>query len=137
MLIHDLAFLASETEGRCNRYTSNLLAQQYIAKDSIHWVCLKQKAPICSLFAFSNTNGTNVVEHYKGTKYLTVMLLSAHYDHLGNRNGKIYYGADDDASSTACVLALAKYFIQHPPLHSLVLATFDAEERGIWDQSIM
>ncbi len=133
LLIHDLAFLASDaTEGRATGTPGNLLAQQYIAKRFDSLGLLKTEGTYLQSFTFGNTNGTNVVGIIKGTKYPdSYIVLSAHYDHLGNRNGKIYYGADDDASGTACVMALAKYFIQHPPLHSLVLATFDAEERGL------
>ncbi|HZZ32179.1 MAG TPA: M28 family peptidase [Phenylobacterium sp.] len=36
------------------------------------------------------------------------ILLSAHYDHLGVRNGVIFHGANDDASGTAAVLEFAR-----------------------------
>ncbi|HUP10825.1 MAG TPA: M28 family peptidase, partial [Niastella sp.] len=58
-------------------------------------------------------------------------VISAHYDHLGVKNGQIYYGTDDNASGSACLLALAAYFKQHPPKHSFILASFDAEEKGL------
>ncbi|MFT3826539.1 MAG: M28 family peptidase [Chitinophagaceae bacterium] len=134
-LINDLAFLASDaTEGRAAGTPGNIMAQQYIAKRFDSLGLIKTNGTYLQPFTFSNnnTNGTNVVGVIKGTRYPdSYIILSAHYDHLGKRDGKIYYGADDDASGTACVMALAKYFKQHPPLHSLVLATFDAEERGL------
>ena len=134
-LIHDLEFLASDaTEGRGTNTQGNLLAWQYIEKRFDSLGLVKTNGTYIQPFTFGNANTpcANVVGIIKGTKYPdTYIVLSAHYDHLGKRNGKIYYGADDDASGTACVLALAKYFTQHPPQHSLVLATFDAEEKGL------
>ncbi len=58
------------------------------------------------------------------------MVVSAHYDHLGVREGVMYPGADDNASGVAAMLALAAYFKQHPPQHTVVFAAFDAEELG-------
>lgn len=59
------------------------------------------------------------------------IVVSAHYDHLGQTSQGIYHGADDNASGTAAVLAMAKYFKQHPPLHSIIFALWDAEEIGL------
>ncbi len=42
----------------------------------------------------------------------------------------IYNGADDNASGTAALLALAAYFMKHPPRHSLLFAAMDGEEEG-------
>ena len=67
-----------------------------------------------------------------GTKYPdSYLVLSAHYDHLGIRRGNIYNGADDNASGTVALLALAQYFRENPPKHSIIFAFFDAEELGL------
>ncbi len=60
-----------------------------------------------------------------------VLVVSAHYDHVGTRNGQIYNGADDNASGTAAVLAMAAHFKAHPPAHSVLFALWDAEEVGL------
>ena len=39
-----------------------------------------------------------------------IVVISAHMDHLGKRNGEIYYGADDDGSGTVSVLEIASAF---------------------------
>lgn len=76
--------------------------------------------------------GYNVVTKVTGTKYPDrYLVLSAHYDHLGIRKEKIYNGADDNASGTAALLALARYFQENPARHSLIFAFFDAEELGL------
>ncbi len=60
-----------------------------------------------------------------------VLVLSAHYDHLGVRNGEIYNGADDDASGCVALLTIAERLLREPPEHDVVLAFFDAEEMGL------
>jgi Zn-dependent M28 family amino/carboxypeptidase len=76
--------------------------------------------------------GVNLVGYLKGSKsgdrYLVV---TAHFDHLGIRNGKIYHGADDNASGVAGLLASASYFAAHQPEHSILFVAFDAEEIGL------
>lgn len=59
------------------------------------------------------------------------IVLTAHYDHLGTRDGEIYNGADDNASGTAALLAAADYFTQNPPDNSILFIAFDAEEKGL------
>ena len=64
-----------------------------------------------------------------------VILLTAHLDHLGIGpavNGDtIYNGADDDASGTAAVLALAQVLASGPrPSRTIVFALFGSEEIG-------
>ena len=39
-----------------------------------------------------------------------LIVVSAHYDHLGVREGKLYAGADDNASGVAALLATAQWF---------------------------
>jgi Zn-dependent M28 family amino/carboxypeptidase len=65
-----------------------------------------------------------------------VVLLSAHLDHLGigpanSAGDRIYNGADDDASGTTAVLALAHEFARGPRLRrTVVFALFGSEELG-------
>ena len=74
--------------------------------------------------------GGNVIGMIKG-KSDNVIVITGHHDHLGIRNGKIYNGADDDASGTAAVITIADYFKDKTPNHTLVFATVDAEEAGM------
>ena len=69
------------------------------------------------------------------------VVVGAHYDHLGrgtfgslapSRSGEIHNGADDNASGTAGLLALARAFADGPrPRRTLVLAAFTGEEAGL------
>jgi hypothetical protein len=59
------------------------------------------------------------------------ILLSAHYDHIGLRDGVIYRGANDDASGTAAVLELARVLATEKPARRTVqFALFGCEEAG-------
>jgi hypothetical protein len=76
--------------------------------------------------------GYNVLGMIRGTVNPTrYIVVSAHYDHLPPRSGEIMNGADDNASGSAALLALAGYFSRNPPATSIVFAAFDAEERGL------
>lgn len=76
--------------------------------------------------------GINLLAVVRGTvepeRYIVV---TAHFDHLGVRNGEIYNGADDNASGTAAVLEFARRLRAAPPRHSVILALLDAEEMGL------
>lgn len=74
--------------------------------------------------------GNNIIGYVKG-KTDQAIVISAHYDHLGIINNKIFNGADDDASGVCAVLEYAAYFAKHQPQHTLIFVAFDAEEMGL------
>ncbi|WP_420384665.1 M20/M25/M40 family metallo-hydrolase [Roseivirga sp.] len=74
--------------------------------------------------------GENIVAYIKGEEQ-TAFVITAHYDHLGVRNGEVYNGADDNASGVAALLALVEYFKSNKPRHTLVFAALDGEEMGL------
>jgi Zn-dependent M28 family amino/carboxypeptidase len=61
------------------------------------------------------------------------VVLSAHFDHLGVRDGRLYPGADDNASGTAMLLEVAEQFAlqQERPLRAVYFVAFDLEEVGL------
>lgn len=75
--------------------------------------------------------GVNVVALVRGADTSRVLVVSAHYDHLGTSGGVVYNGADDNASGTSVALALAEWYAKHPPRHSIIFAFFDGEELGM------
>jgi hypothetical protein len=74
--------------------------------------------------------GGNVIAQIKGKSEKSIVI-TAHLDHLGIRNGNIYNGADDDASGIAALIAMATYFKNTSPKHTLIFAAVDAEEVGM------
>jgi len=84
-----------------------------------------------------NPNMQNVLGYIKGKKTDEVVIIGAHYDHLGIRsngtNDSIYNGADDNASGTTVVLQVAKAFIEsgEKPERTIIFALWDGEEKGL------
>ena len=84
---------------------------------------------------------TNVVGYIPGNREDEFVLFSGHYDHIGVRNREnevdsIYNGANDDASGTVAVMALANYFAsQSKPERSILFVAFTAEEMGGYGSS--
>ncbi|MBS1744521.1 MAG: M28 family peptidase [Bacteroidetes bacterium] len=81
---------------------------------------------------------SNVVGIIEGTdKKDEYVFLTGHYDHLGKRDGKIYYGADDDGSGTVAVMEMAAAFAKAKaagkgPRRTVVFMTVSGEEKGLW-----
>lgn len=77
----------------------------------------------------TTVTGGNVVAVIKG-KSEKVIVITAHLDHLGERDGEIFNGADDNASGVAALFSIARYFKNRSPKHTLIFAAVDAEEIG-------
>ncbi|MBT5249796.1 MAG: M28 family peptidase [Bacteroidetes Order II. Incertae sedis bacterium] len=76
--------------------------------------------------------GKNIIGLYEGTEGNSdTIVLTAHFDHLGERNGQIFNGADDNASGTAVLIELSRFFHDVQPKHDIVIAFLDAEEMGL------
>jgi Zn-dependent M28 family amino/carboxypeptidase len=65
-----------------------------------------------------------------------LVVLSAHYDHLGSVEGVVYPGADDNGSGTATVLSIAAVFDSLAqagikPRRSVLFVLFSGEEGGL------
>lgn len=63
-----------------------------------------------------------------------IVVISAHYDHLGRLGKQAFFpGANDNASGVAMMLSLARHFSQpqHQPEHDLLFIAFGAEEAGL------
>ena len=62
------------------------------------------------------------------------VIVSAHFDHLGVRNGVLYPGADDNASGVAMMLEVARAIVasKEKPRRSVMFIGFDLEEVGLY-----
>lgn len=65
-----------------------------------------------------------------------VLVVSAHFDHLGRRGDAIYHGADDNASGTSVVLEIAQAFAEARragagPRRSVLFLLVSGEEKGL------
>jgi hypothetical protein len=76
--------------------------------------------------------GTNLLGLIRGTaRPDRFIVVTAHYDHVGIRDDQVFNGADDNATGTAALLAIAAHFLKNPPGTSLIIAALDAEESGV------
>jgi len=87
---------------------------------------------LLKVFEWSGGRGVNVVASVPGSAPdADAIVLSAHYDHLGIIDGRIYNGADDNASGVVALLEIGRRLLQQPLRHPVVLAFVDAEEGGL------
>lgn len=136
-LITDLTWLAhSDREGRAPGTEGGLAARQYI-QERFAELGLEQAGEEGFLqpFTMEETNdAANIVARIPGQHpERGAIALTAHYDHLGVRDGEIYHGADDNASGTAALLEIARYLTEREqsPQHDILLIALDAEEWGL------
>ena len=99
-----------------------------------------QPVPAAYLNAQYNENlpdSENVWAFIEGSEHPEeIVVVSAHYDHVGMKNGEIYNGADDDGSGTVALLEIAQAFQQaknegHGPKRSILILHVTGEEHGL------
>ncbi len=81
---------------------------------------------------------TDVLGYLEGSDLKDqLLIISAHYDHLGKKDSIIYFGADDDGSGTVSLLELAAAFSKAKaagkgPRRSILFLANSGEEKGLW-----
>jgi hypothetical protein len=75
----------------------------------------------------------NVLGMIEGENPNEMIVLGAHYDHLGKYNGVVWNGADDNASGTVGIMSIARAFAESgiKPQKTIVFALWTGEERGL------
>jgi Zn-dependent M28 family amino/carboxypeptidase len=134
-LLNDVKYLSSDSmKGRKVGTPENHSAALFIAARFKSLNLKSYTKNYLDSFTYANRNeqinGANVLAYLPGNTD-SVIVISAHFDHVGIINGEIYNGADDNASGTAGLLYMAAYFSKHKPHHTLLFAAFDAEEEGL------
>jgi hypothetical protein len=99
-----------------------------------------QRIPAAYLNAKYNeklNDSENIWAFIEGTeKPDEVVVVSAHYDHVGIKNGEVYNGADDDGSGTVAIMEIAAAFQKaknegNGPKRSVLLLHMTGEEHGL------
>lgn len=137
-LLQDFKYLASpELEGRKPLSEGSLKARSFIKERFATLGMSSQYPEFTQFFDFQNSregklyeNAANIVGFIPGSITDKLIVVMAHYDHLGRQGENIFFGADDNASGTAAVLAFASYFSENRPSHSMLFVALDAEEMG-------
>lgn len=138
-IMADIKHLASdELEGRRSGEKGNNLAREYIVTRFKNLGLEKVDTSFLQPFSIykriykKKYNCNNIIGKITGTKHPEkYIVLTAHFDHLGKRDEKIFNGADDNASGVTAVLQAASFFKKNPPMHSILFVAFDAEELGL------
>jgi len=104
----------------------------------------KKKARIvplnCTVKATSGAKritAENVLAYIEGSdKKDEVVVITAHYDHIGVENGVVYNGADDDGTGTVALIEIAEAFAKakaegHGPRRSVLVMPVSGEEKGL------
>lgn len=138
-LLAHVRFLASdELRGRQTGTAGNAAAARYITQRFQAYGLKPLTADYRQPFQFYSRltkqayKGANLIAMVEGSAQPdSFLVISAHYDHIGVREGAVYNGADDNASGVGALLELARYFQAHPAPYSLIFAAFDAEEMGL------
>ncbi len=143
-------------EGRLanNMFISSTLAKEIVGKKMKKFVKLRDgikksgqpdhmELP-CRLSMVQKKNkrqllGSNVLGYVEGSDprlKKEVVVVSAHYDHLGKRGPAIYHGADDNGSGSSAVMNIAKAFAQakkdgQGPRRSVLFLLVSGEEKGL------
>jgi aminopeptidase YwaD len=81
----------------------------------------------------SSFKAANVCGMIKGTvKPDSVIVFTAHYDHLGGMGDATFFpGANDNASGISMLLNLAKYYAANPQPYTMAFIAFAGEEAGL------
>jgi len=136
-----VGFLAADNvEGRDTGSHGIEQAALYIEKKLLSYDVTPYFSTYRDSFKINDLEAYNIVGYLEGIDSILkkeVVLIGAHYDHIGFRarpvtNDTIANGANDNASGTATVLAMAKYFgATKNNKRSIIFALFTAEELGL------
>lgn len=97
-----------------------------------------QEIPVAYFEGKAKNDSENVLAYIEGTeKPEEVLVISAHLDHVGHHDGKIYNGADDDGSGTVALLEIAEAFKKAKdngdgPKRSVLILHVTGEEKGLF-----
>lgn len=105
-----------------------------VSKEAFDAITNQKKVKLaCQPVLHKNYESRNVAGFVEGEVKDTFLLLTAHYDHLGKLGTAIFPGANDNASGTAMMLNLARFYEGNTkrPHYSIAFVAFAGEEAGL------
>lgn len=135
-------YLTSELTGKLlgNTYKKVIKARKRIERGGkLRAVTIPVNIVLTQQKEVSELIGENVLGYLEGndpTLREEVLVVSAHYDHIGKRGDAIFNGADDNGSGTSTVLEIAEAFMKakndgHGPRRSVLFLWVSGEEKGL------
>jgi hypothetical protein len=116
------------------------LVEQDVFKDLLNSDNGNLKIHMKSDYEVKNTVASNIAAMIPGKNSSENLVISAHMDHVGdNMNGTYNPGALDNASGTATVMELARYFIniEEKPHTNLYFVLFNGEEENLYGSTYL
>ncbi len=119
------------------RYNYNNLKEAYRKKKKNHSFEINSDLQISIERQKQIITGENILGYIEGTDLKDeLIIITAHYDHLGKDESGIYYGADDDGSGTAAIMEMAEAFMLAKnagfgPRRSILILPVSGEEKGL------
>ncbi len=140
-IMQDVKFLSSdELEGRATGTNGEKKAAEYIYNkmSNLGLKVFLQEFDVVFHGQKTNLKGTNVIG-YLDNNADNVIIIGAHYDHLGYgefgsrapNSKEIHNGADDNASGVALILELAKKLKKDNIKSNIIFIAFSGEELGL------
>ena len=134
-LFKDLQILSADSlEGRKTGSNGNKSARNYIIKRFEEIGVNPIGGEFTKTFKIDNIDnlqhGTNIIGWLEGD-IEDLVVVSAHYDHLGKKGREIFNGSDDNASGVSLMLYLANIIKNSHRRHTYLFVAFDAEEIGL------
>lgn len=120
-------------------YKRNTYYQKFSVKAGRHLCkCSTCDAPFLkNMLSKNKVKGENVLGYIEGSDLKEeLVIITAHYDHLGKHDTLIFNGADDDGSGTVAALEIAEAFMQAKkegkgPRRSVLIMPVSGEEKGL------
>jgi len=131
---------ADERHGRANGSMDNVAVADWLSAKFTSLGAVAVPGHSTMFQDYSNSQGkilNNIIAYIPGRSDKNLIILSAHYDHIGmdllNSNDSIFNGADDNASGVCMLLGIAQRLQADSikPWCSIVLAAFSGEEIGL------
>ncbi|MDP3452668.1 MAG: M28 family peptidase [Bacteroidales bacterium] len=137
-----LSFISDDlTKGRLTGTPGSMIVSSYLRDEfkrmgmiPFYSSTFTQSFPVNNLSTSEKITGRNIIGVIPSLYYTDeYILISAHYDHLGIIGGRVYNGADDNASGVSALLSIAETFStmrlsREGPRKNIIFALFDAKE---------
>lgn len=139
VLMDRVSYLADDLNtGRASGTTGNLCAAQFVVQNFRKFGLKPYNWSYTQSFRYRDSlilrNVTGVITANRASD--EYVIITAHYDHLGEIHGKVYNGADDNASGVAVLLSLAEMYSRMKadgtgPDKNLIFVALDGKELSL------
>jgi len=123
----------STTQGKRSYFQDFILLKTIIGEEQTFQLKTIEEKSTQAISLNEQVPVRNILGIIEGKNTEEYIVLGAHYDHMGIKNGHIWNGADDNASGTVGIMTIAKAITETgvKPEKSIIIALWTAEEVGL------